>query len=69
MNENIDALHKEGIVGMMISLHTFPIESEEEFEEKKKTVEELKRMEAENLNKMEGMSKNSKTKQARHNNK
>ena len=84
MNEDIDALHKEGIVGMMISLHTFPIESEEELEEKKKTIEILKKMEVDNLKakeskkaeagmkeraRMKEMNRKSTTKQTRHNNK
>lgn len=32
----------EGIVGMLISMHTFPIESEEELMNKQKLIEELK---------------------------
>ena len=42
MNENIENVQKDGIVGMMISLHTFPIESEDELEEKRKLVDEIK---------------------------
>jgi hypothetical protein len=32
----------EGIIGMLISMHTFPLESEEELLQKQKLIEELK---------------------------
>ncbi len=34
----------EGIVGMLISLHTFPLESEEDLMAKKAAVRELKKL-------------------------
>ncbi len=39
--QSTQELSSEGILGMMISLHTFPIESEEDLEEKRKLVKEL----------------------------
>lgn len=40
-----EATGSEGIVGMLITLHTFPIESEEDLKERKNSVEELKKQE------------------------
>lgn len=34
----------EGIVGMLISLHTFPLESEEDLMAKKAAVKEIKKL-------------------------
>ena len=45
-NNNAELSNSEGIIGMLIDLHTFPLESDEGLAEKKKTVSEIQ----ENLN-------------------
>jgi hypothetical protein len=39
--QTTEPLSSEGILGMMISMHTFPLESDEDLEEKRKLVKEL----------------------------
>lgn len=37
----VENSNNEGIVGMLISLHTFPLESDEELQERKKIVDDI----------------------------
>ncbi len=46
-NNHVDLL-QEGMVNMLIGLNTFPVESEEELEEQKRIVEELKKLKTNN---------------------
>lgn len=39
-----DDSENDGIIGMLISMHTFPIESEDELIQKQKMIEDLKDM-------------------------
>jgi|LakMenE18May11ns_1017448.scaffolds.fasta_scaffold9886932_2 hypothetical protein len=40
-NNNTELSNSEGIIGMLIDLHTFPLESDEDLAEKKKIVTEI----------------------------
>lgn len=41
--KTIENSNADDMVNTLISLHSFPLESEEDLEEKKKTIEELKK--------------------------
>jgi hypothetical protein len=41
VNNNEEHSNSEGIIGMMINLHTFPLESDEDLAEKKKIITEI----------------------------
>ncbi len=40
-NNSTELSNSEGIIGMLIDLHTFPLESDEDLAEKKKIVTEI----------------------------
>jgi hypothetical protein len=40
-NNNTELSNSDGIIGMLIDLHTFPLESDEDLAEKKKIVTEI----------------------------
>lgn len=40
-NNSTELSNSEGIIGMLIDLHTFPLESDEDLAEKKKIVSEI----------------------------
>jgi hypothetical protein len=40
-NNNTELSNSEGIIGMLIDLHTFPLESDEDLAEKNKIVTEI----------------------------
>lgn len=41
-NNSSELSNSDGIIGMLINLHTFPIESDEDLAEKKKIITDIK---------------------------